>query len=73
MKGWHKTMEEIKVPMKRVFQLAVEQAYQNWKTAYNKLQDEPKSMMLVNREKIALEEYIDFLKAQEDFERGEMK
>ena len=62
-------MEKTKVPTKRIYQLAVEQAFQNWKRAYNSLCDEPKDSTLISRERTSLEEYIDMLKAKEDFER----
>lgn len=57
------------IPKKRIYQLATEQALQNWKDLYNKLQRGPKDIELANRERLAQEEYIEVLKAKEDFER----
>lgn len=57
------------IPKKRIYQLATEQALQNWKDLYNKLQSGPKDIELANHERLAQEEYIEVLKAKEDFER----
>lgn len=57
------------IPKKRIYQLAEKQALQNWIIAYNDLQEEPKNMHLRQKEKLAQEEYIEVLKAKEDFER----
>ena len=57
------------IPKKRIYQLATEQALQNGKDLYNKLQRGPKDIELANRERLAQEEYIEVLKAKEDFER----
>lgn len=57
------------IPKKRIYQLAEKQALQNWIIAYNDLQEESKNMHLRQKEKLAQEEYIEVLKAKEDFER----
>lgn len=57
------------IPKKRIYRLAEKQALQNWRNAYDDLQEEPKNMHLIQKEKLAQEEYIEVLKAKKDFER----
>ena len=57
------------IPEKRIYRLAEKQALQNWRKAYDDLQEEPKNMHLRQNEKLALDEYIAVQRAMADLER----
>lgn len=57
------------IPKKRIYRLAEKQALQNWRKAYDDLQEEPKNTYLRQKEKLALDEYIAVQRAIADLER----